>query len=125
MLTSLTVISGVSGSACAAVAVDHVSTDTAILTRVGTAFVDIYKQIHINGQSVSQYLLIYEDYVTYILKTSKILVLKNSEFCCETINTLIVVLVYSLQIILIRRDNYVTSGLRHAVGHLQIFLETV
>ena len=47
MLTGLAVISGVSGSACAVVAVDHVSTGTAILTRVRIAFVDFYKHNYI------------------------------------------------------------------------------
>jgi len=45
LLTGLAVLSGVSGSACAAVAVDHVRTRTAVLTRVGIAFVDFYKHI--------------------------------------------------------------------------------
>ena len=39
------VISGVSGSACAAVSIDHFRTYTAILTWVGTAFVDFDKHI--------------------------------------------------------------------------------
>ena len=55
MLTGFTVISGVSGSACAAVSVDHVSTGSAILTRVRTAVVDVYKHI----QTGSLYVIIY------------------------------------------------------------------